>query len=1232
MHGLRIRLIGAGCIAAIVAIALMFVWVTAETTDVPADDAITHRVLTQGYIEDSGSGDPLAEATLSFHRPRTSSQKLVSLTSNADGWFDAIRLAEYTRDAYPDQLQCCFLPMRSSRWTVQYANSGQITDDLPYGLKGFPPAKAEIIRDWTTGTLSIQTPTCGEVVINVRDPNGAPLDNGAVHLFPAGPPFYDDNTLRLTGETDASGDIRVRWWVGLYRLIVVAPGTGFASTAYFEVLPGKVEHVPLPLLARFGRIEGRVAGVHVDDLKPLVMGNAAWCRTTARVRRDGSFTLLDVIPGRHSLTYFAEKTSHTVSVDVPPGETLQGIEIPHPDDQAKRNAEAIASQNSMSPIVLRTASIVGVVRDVAGTALPGVKVLILNEPSNISSGYTFAHTAVTAHDGSYLVEDLRVGQFGTDRCTVIVAMPGRAASVASVLHGVPERIEKKLMQPDIMNRSGQFRSPKVDTREGIHEVRHYRADVTVAGPGCTLAVQVTQRGQPARHAPVWLVGENTPLSRLSTRGMDRTPEAVQDVLGLGSPVQLTDSNGLVRFEHLLPGRYRVEAQASVSDEQLERFVKYRHRFMRRPGGDDAEWSVHHGIGVAAGEVRRLSVQLNPTPTPLPIRVHDPDGGRLMTTGSVACSFLLTSAPATGTNTAAESLQLAPRHPGLWYLTVRSRRSGAPFRTHKYGFFFEAHAGVAVSRLLGERPVHLTAQFRESDQQTLTVRLLDRHGMPVPGTVIVRSGNSGPLVNAASTLDGVAVFAGVPSGRYRVRGFLSGRKSPPIPGPDVRDESLEDHVKMVPEDIQTDRSGPQEVELQERPVGYVRCEIQFPDGADASEYFYQAVGSDEDRYHRKHFDTESSSLLCGPFLESAVKLVVHRRFPNGGKGKVAEKDVSVEQGRLVTCKLEIPPENRQPIPDHPTILPGSIRYAYFKEQPPGEALTGQVLHADGSPAWAAQVMEYIPRQRTSTRVDSTDIHGHFRMGDRRVDRRVFWWPQEANQSPPADPDGSPVHPVLVAHIPGSCGGAFIPVSDGLANGFQIKLPPVWTLRGRITVDGQSPELFGDSVRVLARYRGHGKLADIFSIDRTASADGTFLLAGLTPGAYDIQATLDGIWLSESVRLDVPATAPKREVLADIVLPIATPGAAAHVQITDADGLPLADQSIHVRFPPGPLAEDMHREPLKTDQLGIVRIDGCTAGRHTLTVEGFRDVLEFEVPRYDHPDDTPQVVSPADPCRQ
>ncbi len=298
---MRIRFIGAGSIAVIVATALMFLWLTVESTDDPTDDAITHRVLTQGYIEDSVSGDTLADATLSFHRSRNGSQELVSLTSNGDGWFDALRLVEYPPDACPD-LQCCVLPMRSSRWTIQRAHNGQIHDDnVPYGLKAFPPAKAGITRDWKTGTLSVQTPVCGEIVINVRDPVGAPLDNGAVHVFAAGPPFSDEDTLRLTGETDENGDIRLRWWVGLYRLIVVAPGTGFASTGYFEVLPSEVEHVPLPPLARFGRIEGRLAGENLKDTEPLVIGKTAWIRTTARARRDGSFTMLDVIPGRHQL-------------------------------------------------------------------------------------------------------------------------------------------------------------------------------------------------------------------------------------------------------------------------------------------------------------------------------------------------------------------------------------------------------------------------------------------------------------------------------------------------------------------------------------------------------------------------------------------------------------------------------------------------------------------------------------------------------------------------------------------------------------------------------------------------------------------------------------------------------------------------------------------------------------------------------------------------------------------
>jgi len=1216
---MRIRLISAGCIAILVAIVLMFLWLTAESTDPTTDDAIAHRVLTQGYVEDSSSGDPLAEATLSFHQQRHGRHELVSLSSNSDGWFDAIRLAGFTPEATAD-LQCCFLPMRSSRWTVQHAHSDQITDDLPNGLKGFPPAKAEIIRDWTTGTLSIQAPTCGEIVINVRDPNGAPLDNGAVHVFPAGPPFSGTDTLRLTGETNTDGDLRVRWWVGLHRLIVVAPGTGFASTGFFEVLPGQTEHVPLPPLARFGRIEGRVAGEHMEDMDPLVLGNAAWNRTSTRVRRDGSFTLLDVVPGTDQLNGTVGKGSHSVTVNVTLGETLTGVQFPRPEEQDSGNVQAIATPQ---PVTRRTASIAGVVRDADGSPLPGVQVVILNEPRNFSRHYNYQHTATTARDGSYRFEGLRVGSWRGDSRTLIVAQPGHAPSVVSVLRGDIERTERTSVTPDGTSDSDQSDSPQAGPREEIHEVQHYRADVTVPGTGGTLEIQVTQSRQATHGVAVRLTSVNSPLSALPPWRMTVLPENEKHVSWLSRPVHRTDRNGLVRFEHLLPGRYRVETSANVTDEQLEGIAQ--NSWRGRRVSDGVEWSGHHGIGVAAGETRRLRVQLYPSLKPLPVQVHNPVADRLMTGGRHALSAHLTPVDGGGRNVPAENLQLAPGHPGLWHLTVRSRRSGVAIPDHRYGPFFESRARVAVSRLLGERTVRLTAQFHDSDQQTLTVRLLDQHDMPVSGTVTVGLQHYATCVYAASTIDGVANFTGIPSSQYSVRGYVQDRDSPPIPGRDLRDDPLDGHVLMTPTVITTDRSGPQEVALRERPVGYIRCLVRFPEGADASEYSYQATSSDEDRYHRRHFDAESSSLLCGPFLASAVKLVVHRRFPNGGRGKVHEKEFSIEQGRLVRCELNVPPENLQSIPEPPTEISSvnliPILYAYSKEKPPGETLTGQVLHADGSPAWAAQLMRYIPQHRQLARVGRTDIHGHFRLDD----SRVAWLIQVPSQSPPDDADRSPVHPVLVAHIPGSCGGTFVPVSDGQASGFQIKLPPVWSLRGRITVDGQGPEQFGDSVRVLARYRGHGKLTDIFSIDRTASADGTFLLAGLTPGAYDVQATLDGIWLSESVRLDVPATASKREFLADIVLPIAMPGTTAHVQITDADGSPLPGQSIRVNFPPGPLTEEVHREPLKTDRLGIVRIDGCTVGRQTLSVDGYSDVLHFEVPPHDQPDDTPQVVS-------
>ena len=252
----------------------------------------------------------------------------------------------------------------------------------------------------------------------------------------------------------------------------------------------------------------------------------------------------------------------------------------------------------------------------------------------------------------------------------------------SVLRDDLEWTERTSGTVDANTDSDQSDRPVAEPPEEIHEVQHFRADITIPSQSGTLELLVTRHEETAHGVAVRLVSENSPLSVLPTWGVILPPEGEPQVVPRRSLMQRSDQQGRVRFEHLLPGRYRVEAESGITDAQLERFAQ-RARHPSFPANSDSEWSKHGGIGVAAGEVRRLNVRLNSIPAPLPIRVHDAAGDRLMSKGNVALGALLTPQRYTGTQVSAEALQLAPRHPGLWYLTVQSRRSGVSIQDNRY---------------------------------------------------------------------------------------------------------------------------------------------------------------------------------------------------------------------------------------------------------------------------------------------------------------------------------------------------------------------------------------------------------------------------------------------------------------------------------------------------------------------------------------------------------------------
>lgn len=72
--------------------------------------------------------------------------------------------------------------------------------------------------------------------------------------------------------------------------------------------------------------------------------------------------------------------------------------------------------------------------------------------------------------------------------------------------------------------------------------------------------------------------------------------------------------------------------------------------------------------------------------------------------------------------------------------------------------------------------------------------------------------------------------------------------------------------------------------------------------------------------------------------------------------------------------------------------------------------------------------------------------------------------------------------------------------------------------------------------MAAYEGQERLKKLLSVQATGDAGGDYVLAGLSPCTYNVQAALDDIWLSDTTTITVGDGK-----LADVDLNIGKPGA-------------------------------------------------------------------------------------------
>lgn len=1079
------------------------------------------------------------------------------------------------------------------------------------------------------------------MVLTLTSPDGEAVANRTVQLFADGFPFESHDTIRLTGQTDANGQIHVDWWQGVYRLIAKVPGVGYGSTGYFEVLAGETEAVTLPPLARFGVIEGRVDGDHRNlDIKVsedsqdhslFTSGRQlppAWVATgrPVEVRTDGTFTIQDLIPWTCRLSY-----TDTIDVAyVRPGEVTHVVVTPKTPETSEPVVVEASSSDRKKPRRQRTASVSGVLRDHDGRPLSGQSVVILEE-SNWRRG-TPGHSCVTAEDGSYQFTDLG---YPAREIFLVVAVPDRPPVVQRVrstdIKGV------KLLTKggdDQHSETGTLRAQQASVES---EVVQYRRDVTLSPSGGTLEVQVlpsfaesTGGGFDASgssHAPaVALIGPRD-VPPLHIADIDERPEPFRSTFRRLCPYRRVGGDGIARFDHLAPGRYDIALLFNTNDEDLEREWDFAWL------GSHYEKVAYRNIGVAVGEVRRIKVMPERRCELLRLEVRDAAGTRDILDGHWGWGVKQAPSQAFIESSTSSEMSFVPRKPGLWNVLARKRHSEVVKNTEKYGLYFEAGTRVAASSLLPERNVRVNASRLDAEDQSLTVHLRDQHGQPVPGTVLLS------WHFAATAKNGMAVFRGLPfyAAHSMIAGFVTNRPRPPVPEIGMADDPLTGHVYVAPTMLFDKLSQPREVTLHEQPVSYVRCELRLPEGASIEDYWVSIYGSRNTDSYGQVIDPESSTVLAGAFWGEKAHVSVMRDLRS-----LVKESFPLEPGKVTRIAVDVP-EAEPPVTNGPTEVDTKQDRSQSQIYNPDDLVTIHVRHSDGTPARNASVYYLHPKATQATVEATTDSEGRCQF-DARV-WRLQWKRKVAAENndlaytiissggplTPVQIDDNPLtHPMLLASVPGSHGYTYLGITQALSekHAFELTLPAALTIAGRVAIDGQPGPLkrafAGTLIKVEASYRGLENLGRQFSLSQTVAADGTFRLEGLTPGIYDVQASIDDVWLSKTITLNIPEV--PDDTAKEIVLPIGMPGSAAFVQLLNkADNSPLAHATVNVQFPSGPRAERTHTEPLKTDGLGIVRIDGCTAGRHILQIYGQPRRILFNVPPYDRPNDTVQKIN-------
>lgn len=1028
------------------------------------------------------------------------------------------------------------------------------------------------------------------VELLVRLPDGHPLVQTAIVVKILGGNQFNRPVPEVNITTDNRGVARFEIPEGVYELKVSVHKIGHASVGATEFIAGTVARPEMPPLSGYGSVDIILPAGCGDNVTIL----AGYEHYSLPPNSSQLLHIDDLSAGRLSISasitsgprsWLYDPCSDSATVDILPGQNLRVVldppsprlTVPKRPDGKSQDTVRLGGRGDGTTVVW----VHGTVRDDLGHPIPNATVYAV---ATYYGGIRMnGMTVEAATDGNGNYEVKGAGGLTSLSVTLVATAPGHPPAWA---------------WPELTQNS----SPGPPTK-----------DLLLPSNGGKATITVVRDGKPVAGATVALYLENANLQDIWAMGGPN--KAVEDV---AYPTATTDAQGRATIDGLLPGRYRVLATTEGIDS-----IRHSAYGLERPGGLGPNAGVG-GIPVQLGQTTTFKIKIYSQSNNASFRILRKDNKPYVGTGAdqfgpIDTIGAFSSAPLDSSGLGHISLG----HDGFWRLDFMFRDSPITYFPVHPPYFLSSGTLALSPNLYEADPPSFTARRIEPGSARIVVQ--DAEGNPVHATVDIMRSSS---VTASGTTgdDGVVLFKGLYTGDQvgtLSDDYFAQIRDAKLPNSELVDSGKGDEPLPPPQLLHTRQAFMADKLWKERLPLVVNTETKLVVRADRLRFVTGVLHSSipppfgrpldlwEDAGGFKYKATlrvlPGGEYVAGPFLSGHVDIAFWGSIGSHPVLIPMEMDANPDEPLHFDFDADLYTNAPQPVekPSAPhndsQLTAGGEAYlgvtGITSHSTGFKHLAGQVFLADGkTPALGALALYYVAGSSQPAFVAMADALGNLQpRGTWRGTYQGAFGPQES----------SPTAPILVSFLPGSSGATIQTSPVRPDEPVRLVLPPPTWLKGRVTIGGAAPSKRPGTVHVFAAYQGQGPLSSVLSVTTTADADGNFTLAGLTPGTYLIQASLDEIWLSQQEKVRVVAGNAK-----PIKLSIPLPGAPLHVKLVDSVGNPVMEKSITIDRT-GPLAV-LWPQRWTSDSLGAIYVPTLEAGRHRIRVSGSSTSLTINIP--------------------